>query len=467
MKRLGNRLWEKMLTLENFRKAFNRASKGRGFNSDIRKIRGVIRPGETWEAYFIRRDRRIDRYLQHIIYQLQTFKYTTGQYSLKYMCDPKPRIIYVLRMYPHRIVQHAAIQVVKDYLDKLFIYHNYACRDKKGQQRASKQLSKYIKKCEYCLQGDAKKFYPSIHHDTLYKILEHKIKDKYLLRLFRDIIDSMPGETNVPIGNYTSQWFGNMYMNQLDMFVKHTLKCKYYMRYMDDFFLFSNDKQQLHIWHNEIIKFLETELKLQLSKGKVLKYTQGVSGLGFRHFRSHKLLTKRSAKIIKKRFKTLPEKWNNNKINLYTFTSTLASTKGWVKDANCYNFKSTLHLMELLAFTTKVRKERQMRGFPDYLAIATHEDVENLLPLFPKETCQFLKDLVTDNYIWQTSSEQILETEEQGIVDATHRVVPAYTEDMQQKGFVQQELVEDQNSRLHRLGYTVAKVTQLVNSLSS
>lgn len=108
-----------------------------------------------------------------------------------------------------------------------------------------------------------------------------------------------------------------------------------------------------------------------------------------------------------------------------------------------------------------------MRGFPDYLAIATHEDVENLLPLFPKETCQFLKDLVTDNYIWQTSSEQILETEEQGIVDATHRVVPAYTEDMQQKGFVQQELVEDQNSRLHRLGYTVAKVTQLVNSLSS
>ena len=123
MKRLGKGIWTKMLTLENFRRAFKRASKGRGFNSDIRKIRGVIRPGETWEQYFKRRDARIDRYLLHIIHRLKTFQYTTGSYSLRHVCDPKPRIIYVLRMYPHRIVQHAVIQVVKDYLDKQFIFH--------------------------------------------------------------------------------------------------------------------------------------------------------------------------------------------------------------------------------------------------------------------------------------------------------------------------------------------------------
>lgn len=467
MKRLGKGIWTKMLTLENFRRAFKRASKGRGFNSDIRKIRGVIRPGETWEQYFKRRDARIDRYLLHIIYRLKTFQYTTGSYSLRYVCDPKPRIIYVLRMYPHRIVQHAVIQVVKDYLDKQFIFHNYACRDKKGQHRASAQLSCYIKKFDYCLQGDAKKFYPSIHHETLYKILEHKIKDKYVLALFHDIINSMPGETNVPIGNYTSQWFGNMYMNQLDMFIKHKLKCKNYMRYMDDFFLFSNDKTQLHNWYFEIVKFLQTELKLQLSKSKTLKWNQGVSGIGFRHFRTHKLLTKRSAKIIKKRFKKLPSNWNSNKINLYTFTSTIASAKGWVKEANCYNFKKSIHLNELLAFTTKVRKERQMRGFPNYLSIATRKDVENLMSLFPKETCEFLKSLVNDNYVWQNVSEAFVNPED-GIEDSTHQLVPVYSEDNKELlGYLQQELVEDPNSRLHSLGYTVAKVTQLVNSLSA
>ena len=463
MKRLGKRAWERFLTIENFRQAFKRASKGRGFNSDIRKIRGVIRPDETWEEYFKRRDKRVDRFLQHIIYRLKTFQYTTGDYEPHHVKDPKPRIIYVLRMYPHRIVQHAVIQVLKTYMDKQFIHHNYACRDKKGQHRASARLHKLVKTYTYCFQGDAKKFYPSIHHETLFQIMSRKIKDKYILWLLKDIINSMPGETNVPIGNYTSQWFGNMYMNQLDMFVKHTLKCTTYMRYMDDFFLFSNDKKELQRWGWEIEGYLAGRLVLKLSKGKILKCSNGISAIGFRHFPTHKLLTKRSAKIIKRRMKKLPDRWNNGEINLFTFTSQIASAKGWVKEANCYNFKTSLHIFELTAFTTKIRRSRKMRGFPKYPDITTRKDVENLLPLFPNETREFLKELALDAYKWETDDTII--NPENGIEDDMHQLIPVQ-EGGKIIGYKQQTLVEDENSRLHRLGYTLGKVTELVNSLA-
>lgn len=108
-----------------------------------------------------------------------------------------------------------------------------------------------------------------------------------------------------------------------------------------------------------------------------------------------------------------------------------------------------------------------MRGFPNYLSIATRKDVENLMSLFPKETCEFLKSLVNDNYVWQNVSEAFVNPED-GIEDSTHQLVPVYSEDNKELlGYLQQELVEDPNSRLHSLGYTVAKVTQLVNSLSA
>lgn len=463
MKRIGGKLWEKMLTLANFRKAFKRASKGRGFNSDIRKIRGIKRPNETWEEYFVRREKRIDRFLLHIIYRLRTFQYTTGDYLPHHVWDPKPRIIYVLRMYPHRIVQHAVIQVLKDKLDSYFIYNNYACRNKKGQHRASNKISQYVKKFDYCFQGDAKKFYPSIHHDTLYSILSRKIKDKYILWLLHDIIDSMPGEVNVPIGNYTSQWFGNMYMNQLDMFIKHKLKVKHYIRYMDDFFLFHNDKKQLQAWAIEIEGFLAGRLKLQLSKGRLFKCSNGITGIGFRHFRTHKLLTKRAARIMKKRFRKLPSQWNSDKISLFTFTSIIASAKGWVKIANCHNYIVSLHIPELTAFTTKIRKGRKMRGFPKYTDITTKQDVENLKLLFPNETCKFLKELAADAYTWETSEDFILP--EQGIEDETHQVVPVQEGDTV-IGYKQQTLVEDQNSRMRRMGFTMGQITELVNQLS-
>ena len=100
----------------------------------------------------------------------------------------------------------------------------------------------YVKRYKYVLKCDVSKFYPSINHEVLKKIIRKKIKDGRLLMLLDEIIDSTGTPTNVPIGNYLSQWFGNLYLNELDEMVKHKLGVKSYIRYSDDFVLFSNNK---------------------------------------------------------------------------------------------------------------------------------------------------------------------------------------------------------------------------------
>ena len=104
---------------------------------------------------------------------------------------------------------------------------------------------KYVRKYRWCLKCDISKFYPTINHDVMKDILKHKFKDRKLLNLIFDIIDSIDGDVNLPIGNYISQWLGNLYLNQLDMFVKHTLHFKPYIRYCDDFCLFHASSPRL------------------------------------------------------------------------------------------------------------------------------------------------------------------------------------------------------------------------------
>ena len=116
------------------------------------------------------------------------------------------------------------MNVLEPIWDNLFIHNSYACRKGKGQHRGSTKCAEYVRKNKYCLKCDIKKFYPSINHDILFNIIKKKIKCKKTLNLLHDIIYSIEGETNTPIGNYTSQWFGNLYLNELDMYVKHVLK---------------------------------------------------------------------------------------------------------------------------------------------------------------------------------------------------------------------------------------------------
>ena len=206
----------------------------------------------------------------------------------------------------------------------------------------------YVRKYSYCLKCDVSKFYPNVNHSVLKEIIRRKIKDQKLLNLLDEIIDSAEGDTNVPIGNYLSQWFGNLYLNELDMLLKHKYHVKHYLRYCDDFLIFSDDKQYLNVMAEIIKEFLENTLKLKLSKCNLFPVTQGVDFLGYRHFpQGYILVRKSTAKRMKKRLKGVLWEFKHRKITKDQLIAKLASTEGWLKHATAHNLSVTLRIKEI------------------------------------------------------------------------------------------------------------------------
>lgn len=465
-KRHGD-LWNRFIAYDNFRLAFKKAIKGRRRNKHVRKILGRKRENETKEQFAIRREKRIERFLKHIIYRLETGKFTTSEYITRLIRDPKPRMLYILPLYPDRIIQHALMNVIQPIWDKKLVYQSYACRLGKGQHKCSDKISECVKKYKYCALTDISKFYPSIPHKRLYKIVERKIKDKRILALIKDIIDSIEGDVNVPIGNLVSQHLGNLYLNELDQYVSHVLKVKDAPRYMDNKAYFGNDKQELKVVLNKVEAFCKEKLDLKLSQKEIVKCSHGVMFIGYRHFPGYILLKKRTAKKTKKAIKTLPKQLEKKKITYVQYTSSLGSRKGWAVHANSYNFCQSIGLNKLFDDARKHLKEVKMRGFPKYTDISTKYDVDNLKGTFPKETKAFLESLMKDRFIWVTTNS--LENKEEGIVDNTHRVIEVKeieSENEQEKiTYAQQALIEDSNARIFRMGYTLEEIEILIESL--
>lgn len=468
-----NDLWKQFITYENFRLAFQKAIRGRRSNSHVRKILGRIRKGETREQFAIRREKRIEKFLRHIIYMLETGQFTTSEYKLRQIRDPKPRTLYILPLYPDRIIQHALMNILQPIWDKLLIHQSYACRLNKGQHKCSDKISECVKKYKYCALTDISKFYPSIPHKKLYEIVQRKIKDKKLLALIKDIIDSIEGEVNVPIGNLVSQHLGNIYLNELDQYVAKELHIKDSPRYMDNKAYFGNDKRELKIVLDKVEKFVKEKLDLKLSQKEIVKCSHGILFIGYRHFPGYILLKKRTAKRIKNRVKSLPKELARKRITRLQYTSVLGSYNGWAGHANAYNFCNKIGLNKMFDDARTNLKEVKMRGFPKYSDISTKYDVDNLKGTFPKETKKFLETIRDDRFIWVTTG--TLEHKEDGIVDETHRVIEIYEDipdnEIEEKlnkvvvGYAQQELQEDSNARVFRMGYTLEEIEILIESL--
>ena len=152
----------------------------------------------------------------------------------------------------------------------------------------------------------------------------------------------------MPIGNYTSQWFGNLYLNELDQLLKNKYKVRDYIRYCDDFLLFGNDKDELNRLKGIITDFTRDRLKLKLSKSSLYPTSQGVDFLGYRHFPSGKiLLRKTTAKRMKRKLKTLSKQVHKNRVNLKEALSVVVSIRGWMKWANTHHLRLSCQLDEL------------------------------------------------------------------------------------------------------------------------
>jgi retron-type reverse transcriptase len=324
MKRHGN-LFADIVDINNIKEAVRKAKLGKSTRSNIRLF-----------------DRDIDGNLQRIQQSLIDKTFTTSKYQTKTIYEPKVRTIYILPFNPDRIVQHAVMNLVSPIWDKILISDSYACRRNKGIHAGSLRTSEFVRKYDYCLKCDVQKFYQSVNHNILFDIVQRKIKCSDTLWLLHDIIYSYPGDTNVPIGNYTSQWFGNLYLNELDVLVKHVFKIKGYVRYCDDFCLFHNDKRVLNTLAKQIKTFMADRLNLTLSKCDVFPVKHGVDFLGYRHFRDKILLRKSTAKRVFRKIKTLPSQLLSGHITETSFLSTLASFSGWIRWANTYNFRNII-----------------------------------------------------------------------------------------------------------------------------
>ncbi len=250
--------------------------------------------------------------------------YKHGGYHQFKINDPKPRIIHKASV-RDRLLHHAVYRNLYPFFDRTFIADSYSCRNGKGTHKSLKQFKKFsyivsknnTKQC-WILKCDIQKFFANVDQYILVKILEKYIKDKDIINLLKEIIFSFK-PNGLPLGNLTSQLFANVYMNTFDQFVKHKLKVGYYIRYADDFVIFSQDKNYLENLIFKINNFLQEELRLNLHPDKIFIKTiySGVDFLGWVNFSDHRVLrTKTRQRMFKRIKKNSGEKTLNSYMGL-------------------------------------------------------------------------------------------------------------------------------------------------------
>ncbi|MCD6311961.1 MAG: group II intron reverse transcriptase domain-containing protein, partial [Elusimicrobia bacterium] len=250
---------------------------------------------------------------------LKNHTYIPGKYHRFKVYEPKKREIAALP-FRDRIVQHAFNNVVEPIFDKAFIFDSYACRKGKGTHKGMYRIVDFLRKLSpsaYCLKGDIANYFPSIKHAVLLGLIEKKIQDADLMKLVKVIIFSnhTPGKSGygIPVGNLTSQLFANIYLNYFDYFIKHQLHCKYYVRYVDDFIILSEDKRVLGKIFKQSEEFLYQKLELKLNrKSSIFPVKQGIDFLGYRIWKTHRLLRKGSVKRMKKKIAFLKKQSGEN-----------------------------------------------------------------------------------------------------------------------------------------------------------
>ncbi len=225
-------------------------------------------------------------------------EFKTSNYIIKTIYETKERQISILPYFPDRIVHHAVMNVMQPIWTATFTRDTYSCIPGRGTHCASYSLRKIIqnrKSTEYCLKLDVQKFYASVEHPILKIIIRKKIKDKNLLNLLDGIIDSAPG---LPIGNYLSQYFANLYLTPFDHWLKETVGVQYYFRYMDDMVIVSDDKPYLHSVLALIKEYLYEELGLTVkSDYQVFPVDlRGIDFVGYPTFHNHAFVRKRTKK---------------------------------------------------------------------------------------------------------------------------------------------------------------------------
>jgi RNA-directed DNA polymerase len=316
MKRHGN-LWDKIVDLENIKFAHKQARRGKGYYTEVQMV-----------------DADVDKYAKDIQLMLVNKTFTTSEYEVEDRFDGrKIRTVYKLPYYPDRIVQHALLNIIGPLLTNCFIRDSFQSIVGRGTYDAAKRVKKLVRSAncpKYALKVDIKKYYPSVTNELMKQEVRRKLKDKDVLWLVDDIIDSMQG---LPIGNYTSQHFGNLYLNKFDWWVKQEIKPKGYFRYCDDIVVFGNSSKELIKIKNKIIDKLSA-INLYIKDSWNI-YNVHKNGVDFVGYVFSPLKTKLRTSIVEKfKIKCKVLKKIVTKTNCLEYLNNLMAYKGWAKHCN-------------------------------------------------------------------------------------------------------------------------------------
>ena len=265
-------------------------------------------------------------------------RYKIGIYRKFTVYEPKERIILALPFRDRVLQQWYVEEFIKPIFLPKMISHSFACIEKRGSHLAVITLEKFMKRKYkenpdyYILKGDISKFFNSIDKNILFKLVARRIKDKAFLECTKSILFDGTPKKGIPIGNYTSQFFANIYLNELDHFIKEKLKIKYYVRYMDDFILLLDSKEDAILTLEKIRKFLNKNLELDLNKKtNYFKAKQGVTFLGYHIYQNKVRLLNRNKKKIYKKVKIWNKLYEENSLDLL---KTAERLKAWIGHAS-------------------------------------------------------------------------------------------------------------------------------------
>lgn len=339
------KLYQNLCSFENLKEAYEKAKRHK--NNNLR----VIEFAKHWQLNLL----QLKKELENKTYKPLPLKNFV-------LHDPTTRVISVSD-FRDRVVHHAIINILQTIFEPRFIHDSYASRKGKGTLPAVKRFESFLRKASrngkptpenrnanavkcYALKADIYHYFETVDHEILLKIIGKYVKDDNVLWLIRRVLENhnsgIAGK-GMPLGNWTSQFFANVYLNELDQFVKHNLKTKFYIRYVDDFVILHTSKAILQKHETLIHAFLKT-LKLELHPGKckIIPLARGISLLGYRVFYHYKLVRRKNLRKIMEKLQILAESFKKGAVEYWDILEVLQGWNAYAKHANTYNLRKRL-----------------------------------------------------------------------------------------------------------------------------
>lgn len=343
MKRYAH-LWDQVISFESLLRAATKAQKGKRFRPSVASFHFDLERG-LWNLHE----------------ELATKTYRPGPYRSFYIHEPKPRQISAAP-YRDRVVHHALTAVLEAIYERSFIYDSYACRHGKGTHAAVDRCQQFARQFAYVWKADIQKFFPAVDHLILKELVARKIKDRDVLWLVGLLIDHsnpqeevqhwFPGDDlftaaerrrGIPIGNQTSQFFANVYLDPLDHFVKERLRSPGYVRYCDDFLVFADDKKHLAEVREAIANFLvKLRLRLHPVKNVIFPVQSGIRFLGYRVFATHRLLPRENVWRFLRRIRRMQAEYAAGEVLFNDIYPRIISWIGHARQANTHRLRTRL-----------------------------------------------------------------------------------------------------------------------------